>query len=260
MATNKHIWQLDFDVLTPEMERQRHYYVVEANDLIGKARHDLSSRELKIMDFVISKIQPSDQSFDTIHTSLGELSNLLNINNSGKNYSDLAKNIGDLRKKEVLIYNKDRETVIQTGWLQSAEYHKDGQVEIELSEKLAPYLLGLKSNYTQYLLMDTVKLSSKYSILLYKLMRERDKDKGASIAILQGTPDEFKEWLGAPSSYEYKKLKQSILNKAIAEINEHIPDMDLELFQGRRGRKVVQVEIHNNWTVHNNQTSNIVSN
>ena len=25
--------------------------------------------------------------------------------------------------------------------------------------------------------------------------------------------------------------------------------MDLEIFQGRYGRKVVQVEIHNNWTV-----------
>ena len=25
--------------------------------------------------------------------------------------------------------------------------------------------------------------------------------------------------------------------------------MDLEILQGRRGRKVVQVEIHNNWTV-----------
>jgi len=26
--------------------------------------------------------------------------------------------------------------------------------------------------------------------------------------------------------------------------------MDLEILQGRYGRKVVQVEIHNNWTVH----------
>ena len=26
--------------------------------------------------------------------------------------------------------------------------------------------------------------------------------------------------------------------------------MDLEIFQGRYNRKVVQVEIHNNWTVH----------
>ena len=61
--------------------------------------------------------------------------------------------------------------------------------------KANPLSIRLKENYTQYLLIDTVKLKSKYSILLYKLMREADKDKGKSIAILQGTPEEFKEWL-----------------------------------------------------------------
>lgn len=39
-------------------------------------------------------------------------------------------------------------------------------------------------------------------------MREADKDKGNSIAILQGKPEEFKEWLGAPKNYEYKHLKE----------------------------------------------------
>ena len=80
-------------------------------------------------------------------------------------------------------------------------------------------------------------------------MREADKDKGKSIAILQGTPEEFKEWLGAPKSYSYNSLKNQVLIKAIEEINLKIDDMNLELLQGRYGRKVVQVEIHNNWTV-----------
>ena len=40
-----------------------------------------------------------------------------------------------------------------------------------------------------------------------------------------------------------------MLKKAIEEINLKIDDMNLEILQGRYGRKVVQVEIHNNWTV-----------
>ncbi|KOE73823.1 RepB family plasmid replication initiator protein, partial [Lactiplantibacillus plantarum] len=43
------------------------------------------------------------------------------------------------------------------------------------------------------------------------------------------------------------RLKDNILNPAIEEINLEIGDMDLELFQARRGREVVQVEIHNNF-------------
>ena len=80
-------------------------------------------------------------------------------------------------------------------------------------------------------------------------MRECDKDKGNSVSVLQGSPTQFKEWLGAPESYEYKDLKKNVLKKAIEEINLKIDDMDLEIFQGRYNRKVVQVEIHNNWTL-----------
>ncbi len=141
--------------------------------------------------------------------------------------------------------------ITQTGWLESANYYKNGQVELKLNNHLAPYLLSLKTNYTQYLLLDTVKLKSKYAILLYKLMRECDKNKGNSIAILQGTPDQFKEWIGAPKTYEYKRLKENILKKAVEEINLKIEDMDLEILQARHGRKVVHVEIHNNWTTKN---------
>ena len=50
-------------------------------------------------------------------------------------------------------------------------------------------------------------------------MRECDKDKGKSIAILQGTPDEFKEWLGAPKDYTYGRFKDNVLKKAVEEIN-----------------------------------------
>ena len=200
------------------------------------------------MDFVISKIMPDDNNFHVVKTSMYELTKVLNINQNGKNYADMAKAIGELRKKEVLIHDEERRTITQTGWVQSAEYHENGQVEIELSPKLAPHLLGLKNNYTQHLLLDTTKLKSRYSILLYKLMRECDYDNGKSIAILQGTPEEFREWLGAPGNYENKQLKQNILNKAVEEINLKIEDMDLEIFQARYGRKVVQVEIHNNWT------------
>ena len=244
-----YIWRNDRNFDLDEYEQQQYYYVVEANDLITKARHDLTARELKIMDFVISKIQPDDLDFTTIKTSMYELTNVLNLKRSGTTYSQLAKTLDDLRAKSVVIYNENDHSITQTGWLTESTYWENGHVELELSKKLAPYLLGLKNKYTQYLLIDTVKLKSKYSILLYKLMREADKDKGKSISILQGTPEEFKEWLGAPETYEYKRLKDNILKKAVEEINLKIENMDLEILQARRGRKVVQVEIHNNWTV-----------
>ena len=244
-----YIWRNDRNFALDEYKKQQYYYVAEANDLITKARHDLTARELKIMDFIISKIKPDDDEFITVKTSMYELTNVLNLKRSGTTYSDLAKNLDSLGTKRVVIYNDVERSITQTSWVMQSKYWENGRVELLLSKDLSPYLLGLKNNYTQYLLLDTVKLRSKYSILLYKLMRECDKDGSNSIAILQGTPDEFKEWLGAPESYEYKDLKKNVLKKAIEEINLKIDNMDLEIFQGRYNRKVVQVEIHNNWTL-----------
>lgn len=240
------IWKSDRAFAIDEYEQQQYYYVAEANDLITKARHDLSARELKIMDFAISKIQLKDQYFSLVKTSMYELTKVLNLKRNGKNYSDLAKTLNVLRKKDVTIYDKEKRSITQTGWFAQAKYWENGQVELLISNDLAPYLLGLKNNYTQYLLIDTVRLKSKYSILLYKFMRECDKNNGEKIAILKGTPEEVKEWLGTPKNYTYNQLKEKVLKKAIEEINLKINDMDLVLYQKKRGRTVVEIEIHNN--------------
>lgn len=97
---NVNLWKNDRNFEVEEHEEQRQYYAVEHNDLISKARQDLTARELKIMDFVISKIKPSDTNFTKVNTSMYELTKVLNLKRNGKNYSDLAKNIGDLRKKK----------------------------------------------------------------------------------------------------------------------------------------------------------------
>ena len=244
-----YIWQNDRNFALDKYEQQQYYYVVESNDLISKAKHDLTTNQLKIIDFLISKIKPDDKDFEELETSMYELTNVLEIKRSGRTYNQIANTLDDLRKKEVTIYNQERESIFRTGWVSSAEYFKNGKVILSFDKKLAPYLLDLSKNYSQYLLIDTVKLKSKYAILLYKLMREADRDNGKSITILQGTPEEFKDWLGAPKNYNYGRLKENVLKKAIEEINLKIDDMNLEILQGRYGRKVVQVEIHNNWTV-----------
>lgn len=244
-----YIWKNDRNFALDEYEQQQYFYVAESNDLITKARHDLTARELKIMDYVISKIQPTDSGLITINTSMYELTRVLKLKTSGRTYSQIAQNLEDMRAKSIKIYNENERSITMTGWFERAKVWENGKIELKINEDFSPYLIDLKKNYTQYLLIDTIKLKSKYSILLYKLMREADKDKGKSIAILQGTPEEFKAWLGAPEDYEYKDLKRNILKKAVEEINLKIDDMDLEILQGRYGRKVVQVEIHNNWTV-----------
>lgn len=254
MDKRNFLWKDDRNFNQDDIRNQRTFLVAEHNNLISKARHALNANELKIMDYVISKIKPSDEEFNIIHTSMYELSQVLDLNRSGRTYSQLAQSIESMRAKPIRIFNSNDNSITMTGWFERAKVWENGQIELKIDEDFAPFLLKLKDtgNYTQYFLIDTVMLKSKYSIMLYKLMREADKNGGLAIAIVQGTPEEFKSWLGAPKSYDYNRLKDKILNRAISEINLKIKDMDLKLFQARRGRKVVQVEIHNNY-IKNNQ-------
>lgn len=102
-----------------------------------------------------------------------------------------------------------------------------------------------KGNYTQHILQDTIQLDSKYSIRLYKLMRERDKNRGKDVPIIIDTPKGLKEKLSAPKSYNWSQLKQNVIDRAIEEINLKIRDMNLELKTVKNGRKIVQLKIKN---------------
>lgn len=98
--------------------------------------------------------------------------------------------------------NKGRSITV-TGWISKPTFHENGQVEGFINEKFMPFLLDLRNtgNDTQYLLFDTVKLDSKYSIRLYKLMREANKDRGQTSPLLKGSTEELKMKLSAPESY-----------------------------------------------------------
>ena len=92
MAKKLAIWTNDRNFNEEEVSDQRFYYVAEHNDLITKARHDLNAQELKIMDFVVSKIKPDDEKFNIIDTSMYEISQVLGMKRSGRTYSQLATN------------------------------------------------------------------------------------------------------------------------------------------------------------------------
>lgn len=235
--------KIDWDTL-----KSRDQIVAQSNDLIRKAKYDLSSKELKIMDYLISKIKPDDLKFNVIQTSLYEMSNIFNLSRSGKVYNDLTKSFRSLRAKEVIIKNEETDSVTVTGWLTEFRVTRTGIVTAKISSDLAPYLLRLKESgyYTQHLLNDTIKLNSKYSIRLYKLVREANKNRGKTTPEIALSPDEFQELMSSPSSYSTGQFKQNVLDKAIDEINKEILDMDLSISSVKEGRRIQRFIVKNN--------------
>ena len=141
------IWKNDRNFALDEYEKQQYYYVAESNDLITKARHDLDARELKIMDYVVSKIKATYENFNIIQTSMYELTNVLNLKRNGRTYSQLAESLESMRSKSVRVYNEIEKRLTLTGWFEVVDLWENGQIQLKINKQFAPYLLKLKNNY-----------------------------------------------------------------------------------------------------------------
>src|SRR5699024_2800163 len=85
----------------------------------------------------------------------------------------------------------------------------------------------------------------KYSIRIYKLIREADKHLGKVMPNIRHTPEKHVELTSATKSYNWSQIKQNEIDKAIDEINLKIIDLNLDLLIKIRCRKVDKVDIYN---------------
>jgi plasmid replication initiation protein len=126
---------------------------------------------------------------------------------------------------------------LQVNWLSSAEYLKGGVVELEVSQKLRPYLLQLKEHFTKYQLRQIAKLKSSFSIRIYELCKCHEYKGGFEIKI-----DDLKRMFGLEAKYKlYGDLKRKVLLVAKNEINE-TTDITIDLLEVKAGKRVDAIQ------------------
>lgn len=216
--------------------------VVKANDLIQKSRFDLSLQQQKIILYLISHIQPIDKEFKLYEFSVVDFCKVCGIDpESGDKYKDIKKAIKDIADKSVWIKTEDDEETLLR-WVEKPYINKNsGTIKIRLDEDMKPYLLQLKSNFTQYELIYTLRFRSKYSIRLYELIKSiHYKDiveykRAFSV-------DKLKELLNGENYSQYKDFKKRVLMPSINEINEN-SDKEISINELKRGNKVEYIEL-----------------
>lgn len=211
--------------------------VTKANDLNLRA-YQLSRTEQLLVLSAISLIHPEDEDFKTYSISVKDFLNLLEIEDKSK-YVELPRLTKGLMSKVIEI--RKPHSLLQVTWFASAE-HKQGEgvIEIQFSPKLKPYLLNLKDNFVTYGLNHVSKLSSKYSIRIYELLKGNEFKNQKSVEFdLQ----DFREMVGIPDEnyIKYSNLKQKVLLAAQTEIREST-DIGFDFEELKVGRKVVGIK------------------
>lgn len=217
-------------------ELNPNHLVTKSNELVS-ASYKLTLLEQKIILAIASMIKPDDKEFKTYKIKIKDFMELLGLNTRTGRYNELQQITMGLMKNAFEI--KLPSGPLQLSWFASVQYYEGkGIVEIELSNKLRPYLLELKKKFTSYQLKNVLLLRSNYSIRLYECLKQYEKIGERTFNITQ-----LREILGIEEDKYtlYGHLKSKIILKAQSELKE-LCDLYFEFEEIKEGRKVVKIK------------------
>jgi plasmid replication initiation protein len=215
---------------------------IRQHNAITTARYEMSACEMDIVFYLLSLLKKDDKPGSFYQVKVREL---VQVTGRQWNYQQFFEATSALRSREYVI--EDNKRRLQVGLLASAEYLKgEGVIELEVSEKMRPYLIDLKRNFTSFRLQAAFNLSSKYAKRVYQIASQW-KDKPS----ITYTLHDFKVMLHlkdptGEESEQYTKvsmLQKFVLDVAVNQINQHT-DLKLRYELIKKGRAFESVRFY----------------
>ena len=220
-----------------EISDARQYYIAKANEIVQKARCDLTITELKVLSYVFSMIKPTNTKDTEYIVDIKTYCKIAGIDHTNTgNYALIKSSLKKLRDKSFWITLEDgSETTI--GWLAKAKINRGtGKVRVKLDEDLSRYLINLTGNYFQYQFISILPMKNNASILLYELLKSYVYNH-SSIEI---SMEELRKKLNYEHKYlDYRDFKKRI-DLHVEEINMYT-DLEVSYEKETYGRKVVGI-------------------
>lgn len=193
---------------------------VRQHNAITTARYEMSACEMDIVFYLLSLLRKEDK-IGTFYQV--KVLDLMALTGRQWNYQQFQEATSALRGREFVFQDDHR--LLQVGLLASAEYLKgEGVIELEISEKIRPYLIDLKRNFTSFRLQAAFSLTSKYAKRVYQLASQwKDKTETRVYSL-----HDFKVMLTLkdpkgeePEQYtKVSMLQKFVLDVAVKQINE----------------------------------------
>ena len=145
--------------------------VVEHNSLITSIAK-MDKTPLKMFELAVSLIDtdnpPKDQ---TVYLSKKEMFAFFKVDDNDK-HSRFKEAIEKMQKQAFFQIKKEQDkgfkfvSIVPIPYVEWTDYHDE--VLIRFSPEIMPYLINLKTNFTQHALSEISELNSKYAVILYR--------------------------------------------------------------------------------------------
>ncbi|MDM5142966.1 Replication initiation protein [Lactococcus lactis] len=234
--------------------------VVENNALITSVAK-MQKTALKIFELAVSCIDTDNPpKNNTIYLSKEELFSFFEVGSNSK-HTQFKEAIEIMQKQAYFKIKSNKklgieyESIVPIPFVEWNSYNDE--VTIQFSEHIMPYLINLKSEFTQYKISELQKLNSKYSIILYRWLSmnynqyEHYSNKGGRRAEQvedyrnpQISIRELREMTDTVE--EYQKMSHFttwVLEKPLEEINDHT-SFNVAYDKVKKGRSVDSIVFH----------------
>lgn len=228
-----------------ELTRSKSDVVRKSNPLMT-ARYRLSINQQRILHGLLVTLTPNDEDLKEYVLDVGEYAKLysLDLPKNGDLYGQIEAALKGL-VGNVLEIQEGKQTLV-VSWLASARYEKgSGYAVVSFHPNLKPYLLQLKTRYTEYPLSAVAAFKSSHSYRFYEwLMSEKFKGRGGSF-YKEISIDDLRYAMQIEKN-EYKlfsDLRRFVIEPAMREITDKSDIRILSVDYKKSGRAVNSVLI-----------------
>ena len=127
--------------------------VVVANDIIQRGRYNLSAKELKIISYLLAQINPDDTELPLCEIDLQYFCRMCGVSAGGKQMKELEDSLMRLEHPWKIVHPNNPNRSISLAWSRGfdlvTEGKNKGTLEITLDQRLKPFLVQFRSNFTQ---------------------------------------------------------------------------------------------------------------
>jgi plasmid replication initiation protein len=225
----------DLEVNSKELKSDA---LVQQGNKITNGRWRMNINQSRIFLAGVSMIHPND-TCESYKIGAKQLAEMLGLS-GGSIYDRLSKDIPKLMQQYIII-DRDNDKKEWISIMSSARYD-DGNLYLKFSDEIKPFLLGLKDNFTQFRLIDAMKLQSMYALRFYMLFKQYDSTGWRYITV-----EEIRQVLDLDQTKEndLKKdlyttignLKSRVINPSIKELNEK--GFPVTVQEYKEGRKII---------------------
>lgn len=223
-----------------QVAERRNLFIAKANEVIQKARNDLSVKELKLIGYIMTHIKPTDLVGTEYTIAISEYLKVCGISPNGQTYDVVRKNMKELADRSFWMRAENGNEVL-VRWLSRVVVKPNsGTMTVKFDDVLMSYLVGLveRGRYTQFNFISELPMTRKYSITLFELLRSYvNLSNNYEFYV-----EDLKKLLGADAyiGKGFREFRRQVLDPAIEEIN-NFSEINAGYLLKTKGRKVVSI-------------------